>query len=140
MKKLITLFTLLFASQAFASWDVNQNGVAVEVSKNRPFSMAILEYAEGVYLVSFFEKKIGEKCESGEVVREVNGQLVQLLDLCDRGSSRYYGKTEEGREFILNEFKTKNSVKVGSTVYGAIGFSAALSKVKQRVELEKKAL
>ncbi|MGD1455320.1 hypothetical protein [Vibrio harveyi] len=144
MKRLLILSSLLFASQTFAGWNMNQNGVATEISSNDFASMAVLEYSplEDDYYVSFLNlsQLNSGNCKPDETIREINGQLVKLFSMCDRGSSRYYGSTEDGRDFILNQFKTKNSVKVGDNVYSAMGFSAALKKIKQRKEMEKKAL
>ncbi|MGD1467182.1 hypothetical protein [Vibrio harveyi] len=145
MKRLFILGTLLFTSQAFASWDMNQNGVALEPSTNDISSMAILEYSveENQYYVSFMDTmqlNSNTNCSRSDSVWEINGQLVNVSSMCDRGASRFYGSSDKGREFILNQFKTKNSVKVGNTTYSAMGFTAALKKIKQRKEMEKSAL
>ncbi|EGR0299628.1 TPA: hypothetical protein I7272_07850 [Vibrio parahaemolyticus] len=145
MKKTLFLFALLFTSQAFAEWSLNQNGVAIEPSSNDFQSLAILEYSieNDQYFVSFMDtSQIGETsdCDERQAVREINGQLVKLVAMCDRGAARYYGQSDKGRSFIMNEFKTKNSVRVGDTNYSAIGFTAAMNLVKKRKELEEKAL
>lgn len=45
MKRALFLFALLFTSEAFAEWSLNQNGVAIEQSSNDFKSLAILEYS-----------------------------------------------------------------------------------------------
>lgn len=144
MKKLLFVTMLLFTSYVSANWEVNQNGVAVQAAKDDYRSLAILELVDGVYYVSFVDYAsltTGAGCDEGkDTIREVNGQPIKLRNICDRGSNRFYGLTDKGRNFIVNEFKTKNSVKFGSKIYSAIGFSSAMEKLKQREAWEKNAL
>ncbi|WP_180933104.1 hypothetical protein, partial [Vibrio parahaemolyticus] len=79
---------------------------------------AILEYTDGIYSVSIVDGtqlQMGAKCEEVQAVREVNGTPIKLYLACENGMQRIYGMTSKGREFILNEFKTKNSVTIGNT-------------------------
>ncbi|MCG9699624.1 hypothetical protein L1D19_05695 [Vibrio natriegens] len=144
MKKMVVTLALLFSSYVSANWDVNQNGVAVQSASNDFDSLAILEFVDGTYYVSFIDTsyhEVNSECEEHDsTIREINGQPVKLHTVCDRGVSRHYALTDKGREFVINELKTKNSVKFGDDTYSAIGFSAALEKLKQRHEWEKEAL
>ncbi|HII4310703.1 TPA: hypothetical protein ACY4PQ_001732 [Vibrio parahaemolyticus] len=143
MKKIVILTVLLVASYANANWDINQNGVAIQPAERGELSAAILEYTNKTYSVSIVQGdplQSGMECDESKSVREVNGTPVKVYIGCDNGMQRVFGVTDKGREFIVNEFKTKNSVVIGSAEFSAIGFSAALQKLKQRKAWEKNAL
>ncbi|TON45773.1 hypothetical protein CGH55_24930, partial [Vibrio parahaemolyticus] len=108
----------LITSNAYANWDINQNGVAIQQAQMGALAAAILEYTDGIYSVSIVDGtqlQMGAKCEEVQAVREVNGTPIKLYLACENGMQRIYGMTSKGREFILNEFKTKNSVTIGNT-------------------------
>ncbi|MBE4074644.1 hypothetical protein [Vibrio parahaemolyticus] len=143
MKKLTLILMLLITSNAYANWDINQNGVAIQQAQMGALAAAILEYTDGIYSVSIVDGtqlQMGAKCEEVQAVREVNGTPIKLYLACENGMQRIYGMTSKGREFILNEFKTKNSVTIGNTEFSAVGFSSALHELKKRKEWEKNAL
>lgn len=142
MKKLLFLMACLFASGASANWEVNQNGVAIQFADGSQNRAAILELANNKFYVSFVEYYgINYKCEEDKnTVRSVNGQPIKLLTTCDKGMNRNYALTDNGRQFIVNEFKSKNNVKFGSATYSAAGFSAVMKELKKRQDWEKDAL
>lgn len=143
MKKILILMALLFASTASANWELNQNGLSVQSSNNDQRVIAALEYNEGIYYLTFIDAtnvSVGAGCKEDESVLDVNGQPVTFHFFCDRGIARAFPISEKGRKFVLDEFKNKTSVKVGNNIFSAVGFSAALIKVKNRDDWEKNAL
>ncbi|HHY0486659.1 TPA: hypothetical protein ACVU4X_003296 [Vibrio parahaemolyticus] len=142
MKKLLFIFMSIFTSYAFA-WGINQNGLAIQTADRDNEVAAVLVYNDDAYYISFADATnltLGADCEESDTIRDVNGQPVKFHIRCEMNVFWYYPETADGLSFIMNEFEHKNSVKVGSSVFSAIGFSAAQEKLKQRNEWEKKAL
>ncbi|TON04099.1 hypothetical protein CGH64_25875, partial [Vibrio parahaemolyticus] len=94
MKKLTLILMLLITSNAYANWDINQNGVAIQQAQMGALAAAILEYTDGIYSVSIVDGtqlQMGAKCEEVQAVREVNGTPIKLYLACENGMQRIYG-------------------------------------------------
>ena len=130
MKKMIALAAAILSTSAMASWEINQNGIAVQMSKNDYTKWVLIEHSQGEVYISLASTSKRLKCESANPVWLVNDTPVKFESICTQGATRSSPQTDKGREFIMNEFKEKSSVKIGSTTYSAVGFNEAVSKVK----------
>ncbi|CAH1521312.1 exported hypothetical protein [Vibrio owensii] len=141
MKKLIAVSTLVFATNTFAAWEVNQNGIALQPSYGNFSNGVALEHDGDEFYISVITlKSAGLDCSPSTPIWMVNETPVRFESFCDQGASRSYPQSEKGMKYVLNEFKTKNSVKIGSNSYSAVGFTKAMNEVKAWDEKMKDAL
>ncbi len=74
-----------------------------------------------------------------EGVITVNDIDIKAISECSSFVSELKAKTKRGREYILNEFKTKDSVKMNSLTYSAKGFTKVLNdRIKSELKYKKR--
>jgi hypothetical protein len=144
MKKILLLSLLV--AQSSNAWEINQNDVAVQASENQ---ISINEFTTMVYATGYLSlsRFISDSCGGqNEITRiyEVNKTPVKFNVFCNGDSNRStvdaIPKTEKGKAFLLNEFKTKNTVTIGKYKFSAIGFNDATLKIKAVEERNKNAI
>ena len=142
MKKIIALTASILSTSSMANWDINQNGVAWQIAQQDLNHAAILEHSNGKLAVSVVST-LQDACkgmEGAQVAWLVNNTPVKFEIFCSQGATRSYPATDKGRKFVIEEFKEKSKVKIGSYAYSAVGFTKAIEKVKEHDEITKNAI
>ncbi len=121
------------ATEIKDTWSVNKHGLASVLAESPNFhifgmvtgdsgSLYFMDYTKTCYYTS-------GKTES---IFNVNGQNVKFEPRCSNGKTIYLAKSKAGSDYVLNEFKRKNSVKVGEWVFSARGFTKAYNQQMNR--------
>ncbi len=133
MKKLTALLitTILASSPALADWDSETASVK---SSNSDFVATIDKTTSGNFNIFFMHNE--DSCKSYGKASKVshhrfNGVMVKFAKQCtSNGVISYFPRTAKGREFIINEFKIKNSVNLEGVEFSAKGFTKAYELFK----------
>lgn len=108
------------------------NGIYSKENYSHELRAMFSRSTDNLYTVSFNNfsdnrcKKRG-KYIIWEGVIIVNDIDIKAISECSSFVSKLKAKTKRGREYILNEFKTKDSVKMNSLTYSAKGFTKILN-------------
>lgn len=130
MKKILTTALLIATSfAANADWKVNQNGIGFVLSNTDQYHGLLLtdEYLV-VINTSISCDRTPQRCQ-GESVMKVNGTPVKFVGDAYAGMAGQFAATQEGVDFLLEEFKKSSVVTIGDYSYSAIGFTDTLHKI-----------
>lgn len=139
-KKLLAALILLTSTNAMAlnQWVTdNKNGNPMVISEQGKFLITVAYSSsnfENIYLYPLYEDNT---CKSNNYrpkqakSAKFNGVLVQLADACMNGVHYFYPLTDQGINFVINQFFNSTSVYINqgdfSENISAQGFSRAMS-------------
>lgn len=109
---------------ALAGWaPILGSGIGI-TSDNDNDAHAFSPNTQNIVFISISKPCLRVKIEN--YVLKVNETPVKMAFACLNKSQELVGATsEEGRSFIFNEFKTKNTVKIGNWIFSTEGFTKA---------------
>lgn len=122
-------FSALAKDIFITEWQVNSSNTAYVFSSNKKVGAMYVEY-EGVKTVLF--KKL-EKCsgkKTFETIGTVNNQPINFVAMCIYMHMNYMAKSEKGKTFIFNEFKTKSDVIFNKNTFTSNQFLESIKKHK----------
>lgn len=147
IKSQLTLAVILvsFSMPALADWAPIPSGIKSTSINDINVYAASYNLLESVYVktsISCSPRDFGLR----KTVLRVNDTPVNMMFGCDSKLLTETGgaATKEGTAFIFNEFKTKNTVKIGDWIFSAKGFTKArresmLNEEKTRLEADRDA-
>jgi len=117
---IVALFcTIPLNSLAYNQWvNEKKSGNPMTISEQGNFLLEItyaVDKYENIYLYPLYNDEICKnKSYQPRQARSAyfNGVLVQLWDACNGESHYYYPATTQGRNYIFNQFFTKNLIRI----------------------------
>ncbi len=114
-----------------ASWSLNMNNVPIVASTN--YSMLSLISDGGVVAFIKLPRSSVEYCYDNSddferSIAKINGKSVNMIRYCFAKKYRFVAATQEGRDYIFNEFKTKNKVIAFGYTFTAKNFTKSYLK------------
>ena len=139
-KALAATMLLLASTSAYAGFEVTNRGIAVSMSSASNFIQGeamILEISKVTNKTFISYSTIvrninSSNCSEGNVVIAVNGVNVQFVVKPHGLQCSYSPKTQAGMDYLIDEFTTKNVVKVGNIPFSAAGFNNALKTLQSQ--------
>lgn len=119
------------------SWKVNKNNVPVVKSQSSKYDAIYNSTIKSVVVIENYS--LLEECQASRIpsIMDVNGTPVKFRSYCMQNNKRSSPVSKKGKEFLLDQFKTKNSVIVGGITFSAKGFAGSLRNAERK---EKEAL
>ncbi len=129
MKKLIGIMAISASMNAFAKWEVNDNGVAMVVgfdTNEKPWIAAYdIKNKKTVSFVSF------DKCFNDDVStsnQKIEGTKVKFTKSCLNNRETYTPTSEAGQEFVMKQFREKLQIIFRNVIFKGHGFTKAVNE------------
>ncbi|PSU64613.1 hypothetical protein C9J20_09195 [Photobacterium phosphoreum] len=142
MKKIIKTIAIasLFistAASAATGWQIEKDVIASpKITQGDETMVSSFEKENGQLVFSVIMVSKDKKNTVGKEMLEVdapimvNGKLIKMKVEAIGQMKSYNPKTEQGTQYILNEFKTKDGVVIENTTYLTNNFNQAFKKLK----------
>jgi len=137
MKKVVLTLMAIMSLQAHSyngGWQLNQHGALTMISTTGELVL-VIHSDKTIELVKYNESCYKTKPEWGAIKLKVNGQFISFAQYCHTGvfNVTYGSVSDAAKDFIMNEFKTKNKVTIGTTEFSGKGFTAKLKEQQQHI-------
>jgi len=125
MQRFIPFLLVLSLTSQFANADWKPIlGIGSGVTSNNYSDVTAATFNDNDIIIIYTDA-LCSGTDITEYVLNVNETPVNMAFACVSGKEVVGASTERGREFIFNEFKSKNIVTIGKWIFSAKGFLKA---------------
>lgn len=129
LNKLFAAGFILILSINSQAWELNENGVGFETEKSKSALFAVLEvHGEKAYVAIYDGSNLFQNCGAG-MIKTINGVSVRMLSKESGVMCMFYPESDKGMEYLVNEFKNKTQVKIGSYTFSTLGFTETIQDI-----------
>lgn len=123
------------AAKPLEVWDVNKNNIPYVPSQSLDQTAMYDSSVKSVVIIEFSE--LTECQGNGASIMDVNNTPVKFETFCMQNNRRFIPSSKKGKEYLLEQFKTKDRVIIGDIMFSTKGFSGSLRNAERK---EKEAL